>query len=81
MSPQFSKLFISEGQISAVRHEKGKRLWFNISDTLLTERIIGAELRIYQDGNFAKKYKQHRDYTVTAFLLTKTDERYAVKCI
>lgn len=65
-----------DGQISGVRHEKGKRLWFNISDALLTEEIIGAELRIYQDGNFAKKHKHYRDFTVTVFQLTQSDEGY-----
>lgn len=69
-------IFFLDGQISGVRHEKGKRLWFNISDTLLTEEIIGAELRIYQDGNFAKKHKHYRDFAVTVFQLTQSDEGY-----
>lgn len=70
----FINAFISDGQISGVRHEKGKRLWFNVSEVLLSESIIGAEMRIYQDGNFAKKHKQYKDYSVTVFQLTENNE-------
>lgn len=70
---KFFEMVILESQVSGVRHEKGKRLWFNTSEIPLSEGIIGAELRIYQDGNFAKKHKKQQ-YSVSAFQLTKTDE-------
>lgn len=53
--------------VSGVRHERGKRIWFNVSDLPLAENIIGAELRIYKKE--IKKKKVSRDFTVTAYQL------------
>lgn len=70
-----SKCFVSEHQISEVRHEKGKRLMFNISELPLSDDIVGAELRIYQDQSVSKK-KQNRQYTISAFQVIRNDGGY-----
>ena len=36
--------------VASVRHERGKRLWFNTSDVPHTSNILGAELRIFKNA-------------------------------
>lgn len=62
----------AEHHVSGVRHERGKRLWFNVSEVPVAENIVGAELRIYQNANFSSKHS-NQQYTVSAFQLTRSD--------
>ena len=34
--------------MNAVRHERGKRLWFDVSDVPVSDTLIGAEVRLYR---------------------------------
>ncbi|XP_030749587.1 protein 60A [Sitophilus oryzae] len=58
--------------VDSVRHERGKRLWFDVSELPVAEDIVGAELRIYQNQSLSR----HRggNYTVTAYQLTDSTE-------
>ncbi|XP_072390025.1 protein 60A [Diabrotica undecimpunctata] len=56
-----------------VRHERGKRLWFNASDVPVAEDVVGAELRIYK-GNGKDMKNLDAVYTITVYQLIKTDE-------
>ncbi|XP_044266270.1 protein 60A-like [Tribolium madens] len=58
--------------VSSVRHERGKRLWFNVSEMPIAENVVGAELRIYQKEILSPK-KARNVYTVTVFELVNTD--------
>lgn len=64
-------LCLTEHHVSGVRHERGKRLWFNVSEVPVAENIVGAELRIYQNANFSSKHSQQ--FTVSAFQLIRSD--------
>lgn len=59
--------------VSSVRHERGKRLWFNVSKVPLAEDIVGAELRIYQSDNYTIK-NPNRVFTVSIYELVNTDD-------
>ena len=37
-----------------MRHERGRHLWFEVSDVPAGERIVGAELRLYQTPGMHK---------------------------
>lgn len=67
----FSRLFVDH-HVSGVRHERGKRLWFDVAEVPVGEEIVGAELRIFQNTNFTKGKPESR-YTVTAFQLIRAD--------
>lgn len=54
--------------VRGVRHERGKRLWFNVADVPVGETIVGAELRIFQNVNYTVKHP-NAVYTVTAYKL------------
>jgi bone morphogenetic protein 7 len=61
--------------VSSVRHERGKRLWFNVSEMPIAENVVGAELRIYQKEINATKRAKNL-YTVTVYELVNTDSGY-----
>jgi bone morphogenetic protein 7 len=40
-----------EAHPSGLRHERGRRLWFDVSEVPIGERIVSAELRLFlSDG-------------------------------
>ncbi|XP_060518491.1 protein 60A [Cylas formicarius] len=62
-----------ENHVDSVRHERGKRLWFNVLELPVAEDIVGAELRIFQNKSASIK-RPESIYTVTAYQLIKTYE-------
>lgn len=52
--------------VPGVRHERGKRLWFDVSDIPPEEYMIGAELRLYHSTH-VKNRKNHGSHTITAY--------------
>ncbi|XP_018564913.1 protein 60A-like [Anoplophora glabripennis] len=58
--------------VSSVRHERGKRLWFNTSEMPVAEDIVGAELKIFKNADESAKSPDAR-YTVTVYQLINTD--------
>lgn len=56
-----------------MRHERGKRLWFNVSEVPVADSIVGAELRIYQNANFSTK-RPNTAYTVTVYQLINAED-------
>ncbi|KAB0797560.1 hypothetical protein PPYR_08553 [Photinus pyralis] len=65
--------FESSHHVSGVRHERGKRLWFNFTEVPIQNEIVGAELRIYQN-NINNSMHSNVSYTVTAYQLINSEE-------
>lgn len=59
-------------RVSSVRHERGKRLWFNVSEVPVSENIVGAELRIYKNSNLTN-FDPDDQFIVAAYQLIRTD--------
>lgn len=57
--------------MSGVRHERGKRLWFDVSEVPAGETIVGVELRIYQMTNVS--IKPVTGLVVTLYQVLDTD--------
>lgn len=55
-----------------MRHERGKRLWFNLTEVPVENQIVGAELRIFQNPNYTNG-NPGTIYTVTAYQLIRSD--------
>lgn len=66
-------MFVIGDHVSSVRHERGKRLWFNVSEVPLAEDIVGAELRIYKNEDTERK-NHDAIFVVTVYQLIRTDE-------
>ncbi|XP_075214777.1 TGF-beta family member glass bottom boat [Lycorma delicatula] len=65
--------FVSQNRhVPGVRHERGKRLWFDVSEVPPDEAVVGAELRLYQTSN----YSTHSDdnFTVTVYQVLFDDD-------
>lgn len=62
-----------EHHLNEVRHERGKRLWFNVSDVPIAENIVGAELRLYKKENHKRK-KSKALFTITVYQLITINE-------
>ncbi|XP_043270190.1 protein 60A [Venturia canescens] len=60
--------------VPGVRHERGKRLWFDVSEVPPGENIIGAELRLYRSMEMKHRKNRGSSYTITAYRLLKTDD-------
>lgn len=59
--------------VPGVRHERGKRLWFDVSEVSPGEHIIGAELRLFRSMD-EKSRKNRGSYMITAYRVLKTEE-------
>ncbi|XP_015113215.1 protein 60A [Diachasma alloeum] len=52
--------------VPGVRHERGKRLWFDVSEVPPEEKIIGGELRLYR--TMEVKHRRNRgSFVITAY--------------
>lgn len=63
----FGIFIFTDHHVPGVRHERGKRLWFDVSDVPPGEFIIGAEFRLYRDISQVKKPKYKGDFAVTVY--------------
>ncbi|XP_073995241.1 TGF-beta family member glass bottom boat [Rhodnius prolixus] len=55
--------------VANVRHKKGKRLWFDVSEVPAGEMIVRAELRLYQSSNFT--HNEDNKYTVAIYMVSQ----------
>ncbi|KAL0101698.1 hypothetical protein PUN28_019100 [Cardiocondyla obscurior] len=60
--------------VPGVRHERGKRLWFDVSEVPPEEYLIGAELRLYHNGYTPRNRKNHGSHTITVYRVLKTED-------
>lgn len=42
---------IVDNHVNNVRHERGRRLWFDVSEVPAGDTVVGAELRLYKLRN------------------------------
>ncbi|XP_014259645.1 protein 60A [Cimex lectularius] len=55
-----------------MRHEKGKRLLFDVSEVSPSQTIMGAELRLYQSSNYT--IKSDNLFTVSVYMVLSEKE-------
>lgn len=67
-SKAFNFCFLDK--IDGMRHERGRRLWFDVSEVSTEDSIVGSELRVYQSGNWSHKFSNSAGYTVTVYQVT-----------
>ncbi|XP_003494016.1 protein 60A [Bombus vosnesenskii] len=59
--------------VPGVRHERGKRLWFDVSEVPPGEHIISAELRLYRSMD-VKNRRNRGSYMITAYRVLRTED-------
>lgn len=60
---------VLDDHVANVRHKKGKRLWFDVSEVPAGEMIVRAELRLYQSSNFT--HNEDNKYTVAIYMVSQ----------
>ncbi|XP_063226910.1 protein 60A-like isoform X2 [Bacillus rossius redtenbacheri] len=64
--------FVARGHhAGAARHERGKRLWFDVSEVPAGETIVGSELRLYQT---ASELGADVSFTLSLYQLTSVSK-------
>lgn len=57
-----------------MRHERGRKLWFDVSEVPIGENIFNAELRIYQSVNYSS-YDPEDEFTISAHKIVSVDHK------
>ncbi|KAJ8673361.1 hypothetical protein QAD02_004623 [Eretmocerus hayati] len=60
--------------VPGVRHERGKRLFFDVSEASQHERVLGAELRLYRSLAHAKSPKFRGSYSLTVYRVLRLED-------
>ncbi|KAI8039533.1 protein 60A [Drosophila gunungcola] len=55
--------------VDELRHEHGRRLWFDVSKVPNDNYLVMAELRIYQNSNEGKWLTASREFTITVYAI------------
>lgn len=59
--------------VPEMRHEHGRRLWFDISEITQDVQLMMAELRLYQNSIFSK-FDEEKPLTISVYLVESRDE-------
>lgn len=62
-----------ENHVAEVRHERGRKLWFDVSDASKEATLLMGELRIYQNPNLGKWRNESKEFAITVYAITKND--------
>ncbi|XP_011504725.1 PREDICTED: protein 60A [Ceratosolen solmsi marchali] len=60
--------------VPSVRHERGKRLWFDVSEAPTDERVVGAELRLYRGLEAVRPARNRGSFTLTAYRVLRLED-------
>lgn len=71
----FSQLFIlAENHITEVRHERGRKLWFDVSEVSKESTLMMAELRIFQNPALGRWQDINKEFIITVYFVTENDK-------
>ncbi|CAK9809877.1 Protein 60A [Anthophora plagiata] len=62
---------------NASKTNRGKRIWFDVSEVPRGEHIITAELRLYQ--SFDKNFELNKTYTIAIYRVARTNDGRRIK--
>lgn len=60
--------------MTEVRHERGRKLWFDISEVSKDSTLMMAELRIFQNPAMGRWQDINKEFIITVYFRTETDE-------
>lgn len=61
------KSIFSDHHVSEVRHEHGRRLWFDVSEVSLENILVMAELRVYKNVATVKSTNSTSDLEISIY--------------
>ncbi|XP_073828314.1 protein 60A-like [Musca autumnalis] len=60
--------------VEEVRHEHGRRLWFDVTEVPEDNYLMMAELRLYQNPSQGKWATSGREFTINVYSIVKTND-------
>jgi bone morphogenetic protein 7 len=70
---EFNSSILLDHHVPEMRHEHGRRLWFDISEIGEEVTLMMAELRLYQNSMFSK-FDEEKPLTISVYLVEARDE-------
>lgn len=67
-------LFSTGNHITEVRHERGRKLWFDISEVSKDSTMMTAELRIFQNPALGRWQDINKEFIITVYFVTDTEK-------
>ncbi|KAH8400855.1 hypothetical protein KR009_001415 [Drosophila setifemur] len=55
--------------VDELRHEHGRRLWFDVANVPSEDYLVMAELRLYQNANEGKWLTANKEFTITVYAI------------
>lgn len=71
---QFVFVFIIGNHITEVRHERGRKLWFDISEVAKDSAMMMAELRIFQNPALGRWQDINKEFIINVYFLTDSEK-------
>lgn len=59
--------------MAEVRHERGRKLWFDVSEVQSDTKLMLGELRIFQNPDLAKWRNTTREYVISVYTIAEND--------
>lgn len=66
-------LFSVENHMTEVRHERGRKLWFDISEVSKESTLMMAELRIFQNPALGRWQDINKEFVITVYFVTDAE--------
>lgn len=66
-------VYFLDHHVPEMRHEHGRRLWFDISEIGQDVTLMMAELRLYQNSVFSK-FDEEKPLTISVYLVESRDD-------
>lgn len=64
-----------KNHVTEVRHERGRKLWFDLSEVTPELSLLMGELRIYQNPELARWKDIRKDFVITVYALTNAEDQ------
>lgn len=66
--------FHTENHITEVRHERGRKLWFDISEVAKESTLMMAELRIFQNPALGRWQDINKEFIINVYFITDSEK-------
>lgn len=63
-----------ENHVAEVRHEHGRKLWFDVSEVSPDSMLMMAELRIFQNPSLGRWKELQKEFNISVYVVTKSDK-------
>lgn len=65
---------LSENHVAEVRHEHGRKLWFDVSKVSAESTLLMGELRIYQNPSLGRWKDLQKEFVISVYAISKSDK-------